>query len=185
MYREEDTPNPLNIYGKSKLQGETNIISEGGNFIILRTSWVYSDQGHNFLKTILRLLEEKKEISVVNDQYGVPTSSSWLANVAILLSQRFFSEEPTENGVYHAVCGGETTWYSYAQFILECINRKDIILIPVSSESYLAKAKRPKNGRLSTEKLQKQLKIHPPLWKDEVKKVISLLVSSKGESYRY
>lgn len=177
-YEEEDSLNPLNIYGESKAQGEVNISAVGGDFIILRTSWVYSEHRHNFLKTILNLTKEKKEISVVSDQYGAPTSSAWLAYVTTFLSQKFFSEEFIEKGIYHAVCSGEATWYSYAQFILECASRKDVALIPVSSEAFPTKAKRPKNSRLSTEKLQKKLNLCPPLWKDELKKIISSLLNT-------
>ncbi|MBS0271329.1 MAG: dTDP-4-dehydrorhamnose reductase [Proteobacteria bacterium] len=176
FYKEEDITNPLNIYGKSKLKGEQNIVSIGGRFLILRTSWVYAEHGHNFMRTILRLAQERNELSIVNDQWGSPTSASWLAEISNLLSQRFFSKHPLESGIYHAVCREETNWFDYAHFILECANIDNVSLIPTATGVTPTKAKRPTNSRLSTDKIQSKLGILPPPWKNEVQRIVSLIL---------
>lgn len=176
LYTETDVTHPLNIYGKSKLKGEQNITSVGERFLILRTSWVYAEHGHNFMRTILRLAQERNELSIVNDQWGSPTSASWLAEISILLSQRFFSKHPLESGIYHAVCSEETNWCDYARFILECANIDNVSLIPVASNDTTKKAKRPKNSRLSTEKIQSMIGLRPPSWKKEVQRIVSLIL---------
>ncbi len=179
FYKENDKTNPLNVYGNTKREGEVNIISTGGNFLILRTSWVYADKGHNFLLTILRLAQERKELSIVNDQHGSPTSAPWLAAVTVNLSKKFMSEEPIESGIYHAVAQGETTWFDYARFIVEKAGIKGVNVIPTSSDTLDFKAKRPKNSCLSTEKLQKNFAIVPIMWEQDVERSIDLWLKNR------
>ena len=164
-YEETDTPNPLSQYGKSKLTGEVaieNIFAtapkNGANYFILRTSWVYGD-GANFIKTILRLLQEKTALHVIADQYGVPTSAEWLARIAAHLAH-----SSADSGVYHAVPDGETTWYALACFVGQIASSLGITLkvLPehiqaIPATDYPLPAPRPYNSRMQNQKLKNTL----------------------------
>jgi len=147
-WTERDQAKPINIYGKSKLMGETAVISCNPLTTVLRTSWVYSKYGSNFLKTILALSNEKSEINVVNDQFGAPTSAKELARACLFVLQETI-KQPKIHGIYH-FCGDKNlNWASFARLILK-IAKKDTIVLPYSSKCLGAVAKRPKNSRLDT-----------------------------------
>ena len=177
-YIEEDTCNPLNVYGKTKWQGEQNILATGIPCLILRTSGVYGTRGKNFLKTILRLANEKEEIRIVNDQIGAPT---WCGNLAqktteILewLLRRSPSSEtiiPEElSGIYHLTCGGQTSWHGFAEAILQkSALEKTPKLIPIPTEEYPTPAKRPLNSVLSNQKLEQVMGIRQTHWETALK----------------
>ncbi len=152
-YTESDLPNPINIYGKSKLAGEKNIEAIGGCYIILRTSWVYSTRGHNFLNTMLKLAEFEKKINVVNDQIGAPTWSRQLANhtaQAIEMVKNSQNPDPLY-GLYHLCASGSTNWYKFAEAIFKC-RKLEVDLHPITSEQYNSTAQRPLNSLLSNTK---------------------------------
>ena len=167
-YIETDPCNPLNIYGKSKLSGELKIkenfsrdrqrMSMGQSmacFTILRSTWIYGD-GANFIRSIIRLAKERKTLNVVSDQYGVPVSADWLANLTVDI----LNSQIKNSGTYHAVPSGKTSWYGVAQYILECcydfkINIKLQVedLHPIPAKEYPSPTIRPMNSVLSSELL--------------------------------
>jgi dTDP-4-dehydrorhamnose reductase len=165
-YVEEDPPNPINAYGRSKLAGEQAICGIDGPHLILRTSWVYAAHGKNFFLTILRLLKEKDELRVVSDQIGAPTSAGALAEATAELLRRHGTAALGEcRGIYHATAGGTTSWHGFAMEIarLEQLGFRARIA-PIASSEYPTPAQRPKNSRLSNEKLQRSLGIVLPKW---------------------
>jgi dTDP-4-dehydrorhamnose reductase len=173
-YTEEDTPNPLNVYGRTKLAGEEAIRSVDGNHLIFRTSWVYGERGHNFYLTIRRLAKEKEEISVVDDQIGAPTWCRSIAeNTAFILAQGVNREEgysayyEKRKGLYHMTAAGQTSWYEFAKRIVETVppeERRLKRILPIKTKDYAYKAQRPLNSVMSNSKLQKMLKIYQKNW---------------------
>lgn len=162
-YVEEDTPNPLSVYGSSKLRAEyyvQNILKE---YFIIRTSWVYSEYGHNFVKTMLRLGNEKKEVNVVNDQIGSPTYARDLGGflIALLLNNK------NQYGVYHYSNEGEISWYEFAIKIFEIAELR-LKVNPISSSEYPTPAKRPKNSKLNKDKTKKAFNISIPFWSNSL-----------------
>lgn len=164
-YTETDTPNPLGVYGASKLLGESNIKKTLNEYFILRTAWLYGKHGNNFVYTMLRLFKERDEIRVVDDQYGSPTYAPDLA-VAILAILHFNSDA---YGIYHFTNEGKTTWYDFACQIYNTskqqgILTKDTALLKITTDQYPTKAKRPQNSYLSKEKTQKAFNIDVRHW---------------------
>jgi dTDP-4-dehydrorhamnose reductase len=136
-YAEFDPPNPLSVYGKSKLAGENYIITLLPNYFIVRTAWLYGREGMNFVKTILKLAEEKNELKVVNDQVGSPTYSCDLAQmIAKIIETDFF-------GTYHVTNAGGVSWYEFAKKILEMAGIKGVRVTPITSEELNRPAPRP------------------------------------------
>jgi dTDP-4-dehydrorhamnose reductase len=166
-YSENDKPNPLNIYGASKLKGEVFIRESGIPHIIIRTSWVYGERGNNFFLTMLRLFKERDEISVVNDQVGVPSWSRFIAQSTIEIIRRLNYKLPDQGEIYHLTPRGETTWYNFAGIILKKVNRfnpSHCRLIPISSEEYHSRVRRPKYSILSCEKIMETFGLCIPDW---------------------
>lgn len=163
-YTEDDTPNPLSVYGQSKRLGELEIIEAMTKFFIVRTSWLYSDFGHNFKKTILRLSEEREEISVVNDQYGSPTHAK---DLAVALVYMVFSGS-TNYGIYHFCNERETSWYEFAKKILE-YNKKTTVVNPIASEQYITRAKRPRYSVLDTKKIRNEFNLVIRPWDEALR----------------
>jgi dTDP-4-dehydrorhamnose reductase len=182
-YIETDQVNPQSVYGQSKWEGE-EAIRHHKKHIILRTSWVFGSHGQNFLKTILKLAQEKSSLNVVSDQMGTPTSSDLLANVTynvvitILKNTNF-----KDFGTYHVTSMGDTDWFHYACFIVDeamrlglktTMTSKDIK--PISSDLYPTLAKRPTNSRLDTSKIKKTFMLELPHWEEEVKKILKEII---------
>jgi dTDP-4-dehydrorhamnose reductase len=178
-WKENDGCHPLSVYGKSKRAGEEAIIASGARHFILRTSWVYSSHGNNFLTTMLRLADSKPELRVINDQWGVPTHVDYLAAVTLdlinLATPGFGSSHPNppDWGVYHCAANGETTWYEYAQLVINTAKSLGAAqacssIIPVNATEYGSRTPRPLNSRLDTSKLTKFLRQKPPDWQDGV-----------------
>ena len=167
-YIETDQTNPLGIYGKSKEAGELAIITafanhSVGRYAILRTSWVYGD-GSNFIKTILRLAKERSALRVINDQYGVPTSAAWLAEVGIHLVLDDNRLRQFTSGIYHAVPQGGTNWYGLACLVVQTaleagqkLQASPTSITPIPASEYPLPAPRPMNSHLSSQKLQIEL----------------------------
>lgn len=162
-YKEEDIPSPKSMYGSSKYQGEEFVKKYCSQYFIVRTAWLYGN-GKNFVKTMLRLADEKNEIRVVDDQYGCPTSAIELAKAIIKLM------ETNEYGIYHGVCEGVTSWYNFAKEIFRLSN-KDVKLIPIETSEYPTPAKRPAYSVLENNKL-KELGIYLKPWKEALKEYI-------------
>jgi len=184
-YNETDEVNPLGVYGRTKLEGEIALAESGANHLILRTSWVYGAHGKNFIKTILRLAEERNELRIVADQWGAPTSAALLADVSAHLVSRYL-RDGADNfpcGLYHFAAAGETTWHYLAQYVVEkaiVANRNlqsapDRIL-PIKTQEYPTPATRPANSRLDTTKFRKAFDLHLPDWRHGVDNVLDLLL---------
>jgi dTDP-4-dehydrorhamnose reductase len=181
-YLEDDPIHPLSVYGKTKAEGE-GAVRQHPKHIILRTSWVYSSHGNNFLKTVLRLASKRDQLSMVNDQWGHPTSASTLSDVTLKIVDSLFNDRNFKDyGTYHVANDGETNWYDYALFIVReakalgfPIKVGPHSIKPMSTSDYPTPASRPLNSRLNTEKFKKTFMLELPHWQDEVKKVLRAL----------
>jgi dTDP-4-dehydrorhamnose reductase len=189
LWVETDNPNPLNVYGASKLAGEEAIQQVGGRYLIFRTSWVYGPHGNNFLLTMLRLAKERDQLNIVDDQFGAPTSSIALADatyavVAGVLAGRFGSAD-NWSGLYHMTCGGSVSWYGFAQAIFErasdLLQGKVPEVRPISSEEFITPAKRPRNSVLSNEELFTHFGIGLDSWETALDEVIQRLAERKSD----
>ncbi len=176
-YVETDQPNPLNIYGLSKYAGELAIQNSGATHYILRTSWVYADQGSNFLNTIRRLASERPELRIVNDQLGAPTWAQAIAEMtASLLTADQQEPRPERRGLYHFSASGAVTWHGFAQAILAATTlpsgRSLPTLTPITTAEYPLPAMRPMNSRLDTSRLLQQFGIQPEPWDAMLKRCL-------------
>lgn len=174
--KESDPAGPLNVYGRSKLAGERFAQQHNPACLIIRTSWLYSSYGSNFLKTMMRLLVERKDLNVVSDQIGCPTYAADLA-ATILLFISQISAGKHFSGIYNYSNHGITTWYQFAQFIKDGIG-SNCSLNPVTSEQYPAAARRPLYSVLDTTKIQKDLQPPMPFWKDSAAACIQKLLKT-------
>lgn len=164
-YSEQDACHPLNIYGESKLAGERAIDQVGCPHLIFRTSWVYGMRGHNFVLTMLRLLQERPEVRVVNDQYGAPSWSRWLAEAStLILSSRQLQELPVADAVYHMTPAGNVSWYDLACEIKALMKSPGKVTAIPSSE-YPTPTRRPRNSVLSGKKIEDDFGLYRPDWK--------------------
>lgn len=166
-YVETDTPNPLSVYGESKLAGERAIQAAGGMHLILRTSWVYSRHGHNFLLTMQRLLGERERLTVVDDEIGAPTWAGTLANVTGHLIRQWWAGGREPHGLYHLTATGETSWYGFACAIGAHLAREGRLkarIEPIASRDYPTVARRPLNSRLDCSRLQQDWGLVLPYW---------------------
>jgi dTDP-4-dehydrorhamnose reductase len=166
---ESDAPNPLNVYGKSKLAGELAIQQAGGRHLILRTSWVYGPHGKNFYLTMLRLAKEKDQLGIVADQFGAPTSSIAIADATRAIVDR--AEGAADgSGIYHLTCQGKASWFEFAQLLfarsLHQTEGRQPELRPLRSEEYPTPARRPRNSVLDNGKLERTFGVHLPAWQD-------------------
>jgi dTDP-4-dehydrorhamnose reductase len=174
-YLEDDTTDPQNVYGKSKLAGEQAITASGVDHLIFRTSWVYGARGKNFLQTMLKLGETRPELKVVADQIGAPTWSNTIAtSTAHIVAQAFAAASPQwwneRSGIYHLSAAGETSWHGFAQAIFELATPgAGPSVLPIPASDYPTPAKRPSNSRMSNERLAAVFGIRQPDWRDALK----------------
>lgn len=179
-YLESDMANPQSVYGHSKYLGEEAIRHSQAKHFIFRTSWVYGVHGHNFIKTILRLANEREQLRIVADQHGAPTSAMLIAKITAQLIQSY-RQATLAYGTYHLSGAGCTTWYDYACFIVQIALEQGMTLKlkqleAISSSEYLTPASRPKNSHLNCNKLSAALGLELPFWQDDVKTVITQLI---------
>ena len=170
-YIETDMPNPLGVYGKSKWQGERNIQEIMEDYFILRTSWLYSEYGNNFMKTMLKLSETRDEINVVSDQIGSPTYAGDLAEVLI----KIVLSSSTNHGLYHFSNSGAISWYDFAVEIFTQFGKK-IEVKPITTEDYPTAAKRPKFSVLDTTKIENNFDCTLKDWQGSLKSKSSLKI---------
>ncbi|CAK13215.1 dTDP-4-dehydrorhamnose reductase [Pseudomonas entomophila] len=166
-YNEDDATNPLGVYGSSKLAGEQAIAKVGGEHLILRTSWVYSLQGRNFLLTMQKLLQERPQLKVVDDQVGAPTWAATIAASTRALVERWRQGQAGAWGTYHLTAQGETSWYGFALAIGEQLKARGLPcaeLLPIPSSEYPTPAKRPLNSRLDCSRLAREWQVSQPHW---------------------
>ena len=182
-WTEEDAPHPMNAYGAGKLAGEEAIRQIGGRYLIFRTSWVYSPHGKNFLLTMLRLGRERDRLSVVDDQFGAPTSAIDLARATrtivdgVLAGQ--FGEAADWTGLYHMTNAGSTTWCGFTQAIFARAGRllggRRPEVAPIPSTEYPTPAIRPRNSVLSNARLQARFGVELPSWESALDEVLAVL----------
>lgn len=178
-WREDDSPAPLNHYGHTKLAGEQVIQQSGCRYLILRTSWVHAARGSNFIRTMLRLAQERERLAVVEDQWGAPTGAELIADAsAHAIAQ--VRTEPAKAGLYHLASAGQTCWRDYARHLFEQARRlrPDLPLAVrevagVASSDYPTPARRPHNSRLDTSRLQAIFGLMLPPWQDGVDRVLA------------
>lgn len=179
-YLETDAPNPQNVYGKSKLAGDEAIQAVGGDYLILRTSWVYGARGSNFLLTMLRLANERDELRIVDDQTGAPTTSECIAQAtANLLAQLLAPQDgglQGRSGIYNLTNAGETTWFGFAKtFLTKQYGTATPNLIPIPTSEFPRPAKRPANSRLSGQRIEEAFGVRMPHWEDALSLVLETL----------
>ena len=164
-YTEEDNPNPVSVYGKSKFEGESKVMAFPRHSVI-RTSWLYSEYGNNFVKTILRLGKEKNELKVISDQVGSPTYATDLAKAILsVISEKYIS------GIYHYSNEGVCSWFDFAHEIIEQSGIECDIL-PIDGKDYPSKAKRPYYSLMSKNKIKSVFQLEIPHWKASLKTCI-------------
>ena len=169
-WRETDPTGPLAVYGSTKLAGEEKVQSVGGQYAILRTSWVFSEHGTNFVKTMLRLSESKQALSIVNDQIGGPTSAASIASASLRVA-RMLLEDPATSGIYHYAGAPTVSWADFAGEIFRQAG-KSVEVTPIPSHLYPTIAKRPLNSRLDCSKIQRVFGISQPDWRADLGDVL-------------
>ena len=171
-FTENDQTNPVNFYGQTKLSGELNAIKENEETIIIRTAWVYSSFGNNFVKTMIRLMNERESIGVVNDQYGCPTFAADLAQaiMQIIVGNNFIA------GIYHYSNKGKISWYDFAKEISQQIN-SHCVVNEITTSQFPTPASRPSYSVLDTSKIAETFNITIPEWKESLQKCLALLKS--------
>jgi len=177
MYTEEDITSPINVYGHSKLKGEIELQQIWHKHIILRVSWVFSEYGNNFVKTMLKLSNSHEKLTVISDQYGSPTSANSIAKHIVEMCTRISADNTFDKwGIYNYTDLPLTTWHQFATYIID--NNKTAKtkqIVPILAKDFPTKAKRPLNSGLDTNKIRKQFDIKQSLWTNEVDRVIDIL----------
>ena len=177
FWQETDATGPLNVYGRTKLEGE-QAITRCAKHLIFRTSWVYAARGANFAKTMLRLAQEREQLKVIDDQIGAPTGAELIADVTAL-ALRAVLQQPEQAGIYHLAAGGEASWFDYARFVIEQARQRGLpikvapeAIEPIPTRAYPLPAKRPHNSRLDTRKLKQSFDLALPDWRVGVTRVL-------------
>lgn len=178
-YRESDRVKPLNWYGKTKYDGEHRFCSLSDDCFIIRTSWLFSEHRHNFVKTMLRLFKERSVVSVVNDQIGRPTYAPYLA----MISSKLLFDYTDTTGVWHVANSGNASWYQFAVYIHDTARemgliKKDVKILPITSQEYPQKAERPKFSVLDTKRVEDHLGSPLLPWKQSLQDCLRSI--SKG-----
>jgi dTDP-4-dehydrorhamnose reductase len=181
-YVESDAPSPLNAYGRTKLAGEQAVAGGNPRHFIVRTSWVYSPYGRNFVRTILRLASERDRLTVVADQQGCPTAAQDVASVCLSLALRCAaSPESGPYGLYHFAGGGEATWHEFAKAIVEFAHLPRFTEVaPIGTKDYPTPAKRPLDSRLDCGALDRDFRIKPRPWREALKDTLNRLLATKA-----
>lgn len=182
-YLETDLPHPQNRYGASKQAGEEAIMRSGCAYFIFRTSWVFSKKTNNFIHTILKLASEKESLSIIDDQFGTPTSAELIADVTALAIVNYY-EQKLPSGIYHLTASGATNWHAYAQYIVSRALKHNAAfkldpdnIMAISSEAYQSPAKRPRNSCLNHQLLADKLRIFFPDWTVDVNRLLDHIFS--------
>jgi len=180
-YDETDFPAPVSIYGKTKLSGEDQIRAATDNHVILRTAWVYSPYGNNFVKTMLRLGETRDELNVVADQHGCPTYAPEIARALLAVAQQVvIDRDPTLRGTFHLTGQGETTWAEFAEAIFKgatARGRTPVRVNPITTSDYPTPAKRPANSRLNGDKLDDTYGLRLDPWRKSLDECLDQLIT--------
>jgi dTDP-4-dehydrorhamnose reductase len=180
----EDSPTgPLNVYGRSKLEGDLAIRSCGCRHLILRTSWVYSARGGNFARSMLQLAGERDQLRVISDQFGAPTGAELLADATAHALRQAVSQ-PELSGTYHVAANGETSWHGYARYVVEraiqagkSLRVRPQDIVPVSTNDYPTPARRPLNSRLDTRRFSNTFNLTMPPWQAGVQRMLDEILA--------
>lgn len=172
-YSEDDFTNPLSVYGTSKLEGENLALENNPKTIIIRTSWLYSEFGKNFVKTMLNLFSTKNELNVVADQFGQPTNANDLAETIM----KIISTEEKEYGIFHFSNYPETTWFDFAKKIAE-LSKSKIKINPITTDQYPTPAKRPMRSTMCLDKIENSYNIESKYWENSLEKCMEILLKN-------
>jgi dTDP-4-dehydrorhamnose reductase len=185
-YREDDVVSPLSIYGRSKLEGEIAVRNAYPDSLVIRTSWIFSPFGQNFVKTMLNLAETRDVVRVVDDQRGAPTAARDLAGAILaILEQTVGNQDSSRAGVYHLASAGETTWYGFAAAIYAGWARRGRhvpALKPITTVDYPTPARRPANSRLDCSKIERIFGIRLPLWHQSLERCLDELATTRFDN---
>lgn len=187
-FMENDPAAPINVYGRTKFDGEQALRDAGVRHLILRTAWVYGSRGHNFLLTMLKLAASRDRLTVVDDQTGTPTTARLLANVAACAMSALRGAEPGDPrfGTYHVTASGFTTWHGFASAIIKGARQAGLLqravkVDPIASADFPTKAKRPSWSVLDCGKLEKTFGVHLPDWREGLSATIAELVEARRQ----
>jgi dTDP-4-dehydrorhamnose reductase len=188
-WSETDITSPINHYGRTKLIGENEIISSDCHYLIFRTSWVYGIEGSNFAKTILHLAKHKKQIKVISDQIGAPTSALLISKLSVIAISKTITN-PSFKGIYHMAPKGECSWFDYANFLIRSAKNLGFSaacnkVLRTSTNEYHSTAKRPLNSRLNTKKLETNFDITLPDWKSSILEWLDHYLQVHGASTNF
>jgi dTDP-4-dehydrorhamnose reductase len=191
-YLESDLTSPLNVYGKTKLQGEDLIRKVNCRHLILRTSWVYAAHGHNFARTILNLAQSRGSLNIVGDQIGAPTSAELIADITALLLYRLqwdVAFKDFQGDTFNLTAQGSTSWYGFANYLIMHAAQFGAALkvtpdkvTAISTAQYEAPAKRPANSLLDTGKIRAQFNLELPSWQWHAERFLSQYYANKGQA---
>jgi dTDP-4-dehydrorhamnose reductase len=164
-YVEGDKPNPLSVYGRTKLAGEKAVAAAGAPYLVFRTSWIYGNRGRNFVLTMERLARERTELRVVSDQHGAPTWSRLVAEATALVIARTQGRFDGASGLYHLTCAGRTSWHEFACAIVrQRVPERTVRIHAIATSDYPTPARRPANSVLSCERIKQAFGIEMPSW---------------------
>ncbi len=180
-YNEDDGTAPLGVYGRSKLAGERALAKVGADYLVLRTAWVYSLHGRNFLTTMLRLGAERKQLTVVDDQHGTPTSAGFVATATAQVAKKWMKETQSrrkKSGIYHLTAAGETTWHGFANAIFDEAVASGRLqeaptVLPIDTAGYPTPAERPAWSVLDTSRISTSFRVKPPDWRSDLRIMMS------------
>jgi dTDP-4-dehydrorhamnose reductase len=188
-WQETDATGPLNVYGRTKLEGEQRMAAACARHVVLRTSWVYAARGGNFVRTMLRLAQEREQLQVVNDQHGAPTGAELIADTTAHIVRQLLGTAHDHGarhmqGIFHLAAAGETTWHGYASHAIAQARalRPDLpwrvqAVAPVPSSAFATAAQRPLNSRLNTTRLQDTFGLHLPHWQAGVDRLLAEILA--------
>lgn len=184
-YTEKDATHPINVYGRSKLDGEIALRHTGAEHLIFRTSWVYAAHGNNFLRTMMRLALQREELTVVQDQFGAPTSAELIADVTALAIWAY-QREQMPSGLYHLTASGQASWHDFARYIVQQMLANGMTpsvqpdsVRPIPAADYPTPTQRPMYSHLDCSLLQDQLDLVMPHWQVHVKRAVAELAQSQ------
>lgn len=178
-YDEESEPHPLSVYGETKLKGEQLLQAAGGEWLILRTSWLYSEYGSNFVKTMLRLMRERELLTVIDDQRGSPTYATDLAEMMIHILQQSEVNGWT-NGLFHFSNRGQTSWYGFADAIRRVAGIENCKLVPVTTAEYPTAARRPAYSVMDLTKISNRFRVEIPTWEEALQRCLQKIIQTES-----
>ena len=176
-WKEIDIPNPLGVYGRTKLEGEIAVAASGCKYMIIRTAWMFSEFGKNFVKTILKLTSERPEIRVVNDQIGTPTYAQDLAETILQIVQKY-----SRNGIWNYTNYGQCSWYQFARAIAAEAGQTECRIEPCTTAEYPTAARRPAWSLLDKSRIAADFGIVPPAWEDSLRRCLERLGHPSGRT---